>query len=172
MDQTMQRQRIRECVARLFDAEACADELTAYIEQNTPALLYFILRKASGRLQTGPMASDKFLNSLPEPIFAYLLTISIDFLRQGARGVEEPMSLAPELGAVAFVLFLEERGLDTYVGSRDEFYALMDCLARLVLIEDQWRAGVSVWLDRYPALSRAASSVPPRFPAPEWMTPH
>jgi hypothetical protein len=166
------REQQRDLVARLFDAEPCADELLAYIERAAPALLYFILRKASGRLSTGPMASDRFLNSLPEAIFAYLLTISIDFLRQGARGVEEPAELAPELSSLAFVLFLEERGLDTYVGSDDELYTLMNCLASLVLNEELSRASARVWLDRYPALAQASAGVPPRFPAPEWLTPN
>jgi hypothetical protein len=167
----IEREQIRKCVARFFDAEACADELLGYIERSAPALLYLLARKAAGLLPTGPMASDKFLRSLPEPIFAYLLTLSIDFLRQGARGVEEPMSLAPELGAVAYLLLLEERGLETYAGTDDEFHALIDCLARLVLIEDQYRGGMSCWIDRYPALTCATNNVPVFFPVIEWITP-
>ena len=157
----VQREQIQKCIARLFDGDAVAYELTNYIERNAPALFYFIDRKAAGRLSTGRTASEKFLRSLPEPIFAHLLACALDFFRQGARCVEELANMAPELGSLAFVLLLEERGLDSYVGTDDELYTLMDSLARLVLIEEQERLGAFVsWIDRYSLLNRLIGKSP------------
>jgi hypothetical protein len=166
------REQIRDLAARLFDAEACADELMGYIERGAPALLYLLTRKAEGRLPNGRMAAAEFLRSLPEPIFAHLLAVSLEFLRRGARGVDEPAKLAPELGSLAFVLFLEERGLNAYSGTDDEFYMLMDSFTRLVLIEEQERAGVSAWVAYYSSIERAFARLSLSYPVREWATPN
>jgi hypothetical protein len=168
----VEREQIRECVERLFDAEPCADELLGYIERSAPGLLYFIERKAAGRLSTGRDTFEKFLCSMPEPIFDHLFERALDFFRRPALRLEAAEALDPELASLAFVLWLDEQGLDTYRGTDGELYALMQRLAWLVVVEEQSRAGAGVWLAHSPMLLRDGAVGPPRFPVIEWINPH
>jgi hypothetical protein len=166
------REQIRDLVARLFDAEACADELMGYIERGAPALRYYLELKAAGRLSIGRAAYEKFLGSMPEPLFGHLLARALAFLRGPARMLEAPATQDPELCSLAAFLWFDEQNLDGYAGTDEELYEVMKRFAHLTLLEEQQRGGGSVWTDGQSLSNRVADEVPPRLFAADWMTKH
>jgi hypothetical protein len=167
------REQIRNLIARVFDVEDCADEVLGYIEQGAPALMYYFLRKAAGHISsTGRRASLDFLRMLPEPFFGYVLESALDFFRQPTSCIELIRAEDPEFVGLAFALWLDDERLERCDVPDDGLYRIVLHFADLVLLEEEERAGAAVWLDHYPMLARATTGIPPRFPAPEWLTPH
>jgi hypothetical protein len=116
--------------------------------------------------------TDSFLRTLSDPLFDHLLVLALCFFRRGARGGEDPANLAPELGSLAFVLWLDEQGPEDYVGTDEELYTLIDRFACLVLLEEQRRAGLFVWINRYSPLTRVTNDYPPRLLVTDRATEH
>jgi hypothetical protein len=172
MNQTVQREQIRQLVARLFSADAVADELTDRIEQTAPALFYLIKRKVADPNLDRRTMTDKFLRTLPEDLFDHTLVLALGFFRRGARGVENLADLFPELGSLAFVLWTGEQGLDAFAGTDDEMYALIDRFARLVLLEEQRRVGAFAWINPYSLLRPPSDEWPARLPVIDRKTSH
>lgn len=166
------REKIRNLVARAFDVEDCADEVTAYIEKGAPALMRFFVDKVAGQISsTGRRASLDFLRALPEPYFDYVLERALNFFRQPTSSIELIRASDPEFVSLAFVLWLDDERLEMCDVPDDGLYEIVLRFADLVLLEEEERAGASVWLDHYPMLARASAGVPPRFPVMEWITP-
>lgn len=163
----VEREHVRQCVARLFfggyGAEA-AGELTDYVEQSAPALWSLIERKVERPKPDRRTATDSFLRTLPGPLFDHLLVLSLGFFRPGARELDDPVDEATELCALAFVLWLDEQGLEDYPATDEEFYVLTDRFARLVSLEEKRRFGAFARINRYSMLAPVTDEFPSRRP--------
>ena len=167
-----ERERIRECVARLFETEACAEEAIADMERFLPAVGYYVKRKAADLIATGLGTSEKFLRSMPEALFDHLFDCALAFFERHGRSLEAPEKQAPEICALAILLYFDERGLAGHCGTDEELYAVMGGLANLIILEEEERAGVGAWVAYYESLERTLRRLSLRYPAPQWLTPN
>src|SRR5262249_951718 len=124
-----------------------------------------------GLLDERKKAIDKFLRTMPEVIFNWTITLALDFLRN-AHQRDTGTLLNGELCGLALNLYLHEDGSEDYPGAEEEAIRIIQRLARLVLLEEQRRAGAFVWINKYSILSRVDDDFPPRLPVVDRRTCH
>jgi hypothetical protein len=166
------REQLLGCVAELFDADVCADQVLGYIERSSPALLYYVERKAAGVLSKGHEAYEKFLRSMPESLFDHIFDRALLFFERYARNVEAPEKQDPEFCALSTFLWFDERGIENHCGTDEEWYALMERLASLTVLEEQERVGVGSWVAYYESLERTLGRLSLQYPVTQWLTPN
>jgi hypothetical protein len=138
---------------------------------SAPVLFRLLELRAAGQFADARTVTDRFLRGLPEPLFDWLLVLALGFFRRGDQMDIETL-LRSEICALMIRLVLDEQGSNDFVGTDEEFLTMMDRLARLVLLEEQRRAGAFAWIGRYSLLSRVTDTFPPRLPITDRLTGH
>src|SRR5262249_16023701 len=110
-----------------FTGIPVTDEEIENIARTTPALFHLVSELAQGRLADARTVTDKFLRTLPEDLFDYLLVGALAFFRRGDQMDIETL-LNTEMCGIAARLWTEESGEAAAARDRtdDECYALVE----------------------------------------------
>jgi len=167
---TQHSEKIRRYVAEVFGLEM-SDESVENLVRTDPALFHLLSQQIEGKLSDARTVTDKFLRKLPNDLFDYLLVGALSFFRRGRQMSVEAL-LSTEFSVIALGLVIAEQGDPDRPRTDEEHYALMDRLSRLVMIEEQRRAGVFAWVAPYSLLARVDDTFPRRLPVRDRQTAH
>lgn len=173
MNQAAQLERIRAQASLVLGGEPLTNGELARIAQTAPAFFYLIESRASGRLAAGKRVTDRFLRLLSEPLFDHLVAAALGFFRLDGSGALS-IDAAHELIGIATYLYLSEQNANDFASppSDEHLYEMGRRLSRLLLVEEQRRAGAFAWVNPYSLLRPLSDDWPARLPVIDRKTEH